>query len=39
MKIVNDYESPQLEIIEMKTEQALLSSSFTGEGINGWEDM
>ena len=39
MKIGNEYESAQMDIVEMQTEQALLSSSFTGEGIGGWEDM
>ena len=39
MKIENMYESPQGEIVEMVIGQAVLSSSFTGEGINQWEDM
>lgn len=33
------YESPLLEIVEIETEQAVLSASFTGEGINEWEEM
>ena len=33
------YESPEMEIMEMETEQAVLSASLTGEGINEWEDM
>ena len=33
------YESPAIEVIEMEVEQAVLSGSFTGEGINEWEDM
>lgn len=33
------YVSPAMEIIEMQTEQAILTSSFTGEDINEWEDM
>ena len=33
------YESPEVEIIEMQVEQAVLSSSFTGEDIYDWEDM
>jgi len=33
------YESPKLETVEMCTEQAILSASLTGEGINEWEDM
>ena len=33
------YESPRVEIIEMKVEQSLLVSSFTGEDIDGWENM
>lgn len=33
------YKSPEIEIIEMQLEQAVLNSSFTGEGINEWEDM
>ena len=33
------YESPCMEVVEIHTEQAMLSSSFTGEGINEWEDM
>lgn len=33
------YESPHLEIVEIETEQVVLSASFTGEGINEWEEM
>lgn len=33
------YESPEMEIMEMRTEQSVLSASLTGEGINEWEDM
>ena len=33
------YESPKIEIIEILVEQAVLSSSFTGEDIYEWEDM
>lgn len=33
------YESPKVEIVEMHIVQAVLSSSFTGENINEWEDM
>ena len=39
MKTENIYEAPKVVIIEMKTEQAVLSASLTGEGINEWEDM
>ena len=39
MKNYYVYESPRVEIVEMETEQALLSASFTGEGINEWEEM
>ena len=35
----DNYRSPEVEIIEMQAEQAILSSSFTGEDINDWEDM
>jgi len=38
-KEVIDYESPKMEIVEIQVEQALLSASLTGEGINDWEDM
>lgn len=34
-----NYESPAVEIIKMTVEQTVLSSSFTGEDINDWEDM
>ena len=33
------YESPEMEIMEMETEQVVLSASLTGEGINEWEEM
>lgn len=33
------YESPEIEIIKMLVEQAVLSSSFTGEDIYDWEEM
>ena len=33
------YESPEMEIMEMETEQAVLSASLTGEGINEWQEM
>ena len=33
------YESPEMEIMEMETEQAVLSASLTGEGITEWEEM
>ena len=33
------YESPRTEILIIEVEQAILSTSFTGEGINDWEDM
>ena len=36
---IDNYRSPEVEIIEMQAEQAILSSSFTGEDINDWEDM
>lgn len=39
MKVENVYESPRVEIVEMLTEQTVLNTSFTGEGINQWEDM
>ena len=34
-----NYESPAVEIIKMTVEHTVLSSSFTGEDINDWEDM
>ena len=34
-----NYESHAVEIIKMTVEQTVLSSSFTGEDINDWEDM
>lgn len=39
MKKEDVYESPLLEIVGIETEQAVLSASFTGEGINEWEEM
>lgn len=39
MKTEDLYEAPQVEIIQMMTRQAVLNSSFTGEGIDEWEDM
>lgn len=33
------YESPRMQTIEINAEQAVLSTSLTGEGINEWEDM
>lgn len=33
------YESPEIEILTVEVDQAILASSFTGESINGWEDM
>ena len=33
------YKSPQVEILKMVVAQTILTSSFTGEGINEWEDM
>jgi hypothetical protein len=33
------YESPAIEFLRMELEQAIFSTSFTGEGINEWEDM
>lgn len=33
------YESPAIEILELKVEQTVMSGSFTGENINEWEDM
>ena len=39
MKTDNIYESPNMEVTEIRTEQAVLTASLTGEGINEWEDM
>lgn len=39
MNTCEDYESPSVETIEIQAENAVLISSFTGEGINEWEDM
>lgn len=33
------YESPVIKTLEIEVEQAVLSGSFTGEGINDWEEM
>lgn len=33
------YKSPQVEILKMVVAQTILTSSFTGEGINEWQDM
>ena len=33
------YESPQIEILRMEVAQTILTASFTGEGINEWEEM
>ena len=33
------YESPALKILEISAEQAIMVASFTGEGINEWEEM
>ncbi len=33
------YETPKTEVMEMQTEQAVLSASLTGEGVNEWENM
>ena len=33
------YESPSIEIMKLELEQEILTSSFTGEDINEWEDM
>ena len=33
------YESPAIEILELEVEQPVMSGSFTGEGINDWEEM
>ena len=37
--VKDNYESPAVEILKMQLEQAVLTSSFTGEDINEWEDM
>lgn len=39
MKTGNIYGSPAVEVVEINTEQAVLTASLTGEGINEWEDM
>lgn len=41
MKIMEKdrYESPVIETLDIEVEQAVLSGSFTGEGINDWEEM
>ena len=33
------YKSPQVEILKMVVAQTILTSSFTGEAINEWQDM
>ena len=33
------YESPCVEIIKVEVDQPILTSSFTGEDINEWEEM
>jgi hypothetical protein len=33
------YVSPRIEIMTLELDQAILSTSFTGEGINEWQDM
>ena len=33
------YESPSIEIMKLELEQEILTSSFTGEDINEWDDM
>jgi hypothetical protein len=33
------YESPSVEVINVVVDQPILTSSFTGEDINEWEDM
>ena len=33
------YKSPQVEILKMVVAQTILTSSFTGEEINEWQDM
>ena len=37
--VKDNYESPAVEILKMQLEQAILTSSFTGEDIYEWEDM
>lgn len=37
--VKDNYESPAVEILKMQLEQAVLTSSFTGEDIYEWEDM
>lgn len=39
MKIEVMYEPPKVEVVKMQVGQAVLSSSFSGEKISGWEDM
>ena len=34
-----NYEVPRIEIYAIEVDQAILTTSFTGEGINEWEDM
>ena len=33
------YESPEIEILTVEVDQTILTTSFTGEDINEWEDM
>lgn len=33
------YKSPKVEILKMEVAQTILSGSFTGEGINEWQEM
>ena len=39
MKIENEYESPEMETVEMETGGTVLMTSLAGENINEWEDM
>lgn len=39
MKTENKYVSPKIQVVQMNTEQMLLITSITGEGIYEWEDM
>jgi len=39
METGNIYETPKTEVMEIQTEQAVLSASLTGEGVNEWENM
>lgn len=33
------YETPAIGILMFEAEQTIMTTSFTGEGINEWEDM